>query len=159
MLTQKMDIPRAAENFDFFARMIRTDSTQAHHMADAVNLTQRCPVGVSALITPWNLPLYLLTWKVAPALACGNCVVVKPSELTPLTATALASILAEAGLPAGVFNLVHGPGTGVGNYLTSHKLVRLISFTGGSVTGAKVATAAGPTFKNYLLNLGGKTPL
>jgi aminomuconate-semialdehyde/2-hydroxymuconate-6-semialdehyde dehydrogenase len=157
-LAQTMDIPRAAENFDFFARMIRTDSTSAHHMADAVNITQRCAVGVSTLITPWNLPLYLLTWKVAPALACGNAVVVKPSELTPITATALAGILHEAGLPPGVFNLVHGTGMDIGTLLTSHKLVRLVSFTGGTVTGRKVAASAAPSFKKCSLELGGKNP-
>lgn len=157
-LAQKMDIPRAAENFDFFARMIRTDSTEAHHMADAINITQRCAVGVSALITPWNLPLYLLTWKVAPALACGNAVIVKPSELTPLTATALADILQDAGLPKGVFNLVHGFGADIGGHLTSHPKVRLVSFTGGTVTGRKVASSAAPSFKKCSLELGGKNP-
>lgn len=157
-LAQKMDIPRAAENFDFFARMIRTDSTEAHHMADAINITQRCPVGVSALITPWNLPLYLLTWKVAPALACGNAVVVKPSELTPLTATALADVLQDAGLPSGVFNLVHGYGADIGGRLTSHPRVRLVSFTGGTITGRKVAASAAPSFKKCSLELGGKNP-
>lgn len=157
-LAQHMDIPRAAENFQFFARMIRTDSTEAHHMADAVNITQRCAVGVSTLITPWNLPLYLLTWKVAPALACGNAVVVKPSELTPLTATALAEVLEDAGLPPGVFNLVHGLGADIGDYLTSHPKVRLVSFTGGTVTGRRVAASAAPSFKKCSLELGGKNP-
>ena len=157
-LAKKLDIPRAAENFEFYARMIRTDSTSAHHMADAVNITQRSPVGVSALITPWNLPIYLLSWKVAPALACGNTVVVKPSELTPLTATALASVLEDAGLPKGVFNLVHGLGSEIGDYLTSHPKVRLVSFTGGTLTGRRVATSAAPTFKKCSLELGGKNP-
>ena len=107
-LAKAVDIPRAAENFDFFARKILTDETASHAMPDAVNLTQRTPVGVAALITPWNLPLYLLTWKVAPALACGNTVVIKPSEMTPLTACALSEIVTKAGVPPGVFNIVHG---------------------------------------------------
>lgn len=157
-LARMIDIPRAAENFDFFARMIRTDSTASHAMPDAVNFTQRCPVGVAALVTPWNLPLYLLTWKVAPALACGNCVVVKASELTPLTATALAEILTDCGLPQGVFNLVHGLGAEAGAALVSHDLVRLVSFTGGTATGRLVATATASTFKKTSLELGGKNP-
>lgn len=101
----------------------------------AINYTLRRPVGVAGLITPWNLPLYLLSWKVAPALACGNSVVVKPSELTPMTANALAEIIDEVGLPKGVFNLVHGYGKDVGQAIVEHKDIKLISFTGGTVTG------------------------
>ena len=157
-LARAVDIPRAAENFEFFARMIRTDSTGSHAMPDAVNFTQRCPVGVSGLVTPWNLPLYLLTWKVAPALANGNCIIAKPSELTPLTACALAEILREAGLPDGVFQLVHGLGSEAGSALVSHPKVRLVSFTGGTATGQKVATLAAPHFKKVSLELGGKNP-
>ena len=151
-------MPRAGENFDFFANMLRTDSQAAHSMADAVNITQRSPVGVAALVTPWNLPLYLLTWKVAPALACGNTIVVKASELTPLTATALAETLHECGVPPGVFNLVHGTGQQTGAPLVGHKLVRLVSFTGGTSTGRIVAAAAAPSFKKTSLELGGKNP-
>ena len=157
-LARVIDIPRAAENFDFFSRMLLTDSQTAHSMVDAVNITQRCPVGVAALVTPWNLPLYLLTWKVAPALACGNCCVVKASELTPLTATALAEVLHECGCPPGVFNLVHGTGASCGSPLTSHPLVRLVSFTGGTATGRLVAASAAPSFKKISLELGGKNP-
>ena len=157
-LARIIDIPRAAENFEFFSRMLLTDSQGAHSMPDAINFTQRCPVGVAALVTPWNLPLYLLTWKVAPALACGNCCVVKASELTPLTATALAEVLHECGCPPGVFNLVHGTGASAGSPLTSHPLVRLVSFTGGTMTGRLVAAAAAPSFKKLSLELGGKNP-
>jgi aminomuconate-semialdehyde/2-hydroxymuconate-6-semialdehyde dehydrogenase len=157
-LARIIDIPRAAENFDFFSNMLRTDSQAAHAMADAVNITQRSPVGVSALVTPWNLPLYLLTWKVAPCLACGNTIVVKASEMTPMTATALAEVLHEAGVPPGVFNLVHGSGATAGGPLVGHKLVRLVSFTGGTATGRIVAAAAAPSFKKVSLELGGKNP-
>lgn len=157
-LAKMIDIPRAAENFDFFARMLRTDSQSCHAMDTAINYTQRCPVGVSALITPWNLPLYLLTWKVAPALACGNCVIVKPSEMTPLTATALAEIMSEVGLPAGVFNLVHGTGAQAGHCMVQHPSIKLVSFTGGTSTGRIVATTAAPMFKKVSLELGGKNP-
>jgi len=134
-LARTVDIPRAVANFRFFAGAIRHKEEGAHHMAAAINYTVRKPVGVCALITPWNLPLYLLTWKVAPALAMGNTIVAKPSELTPRTATFLAEVLAEAGLPAGVFNLVHGLGPEVGAPMTAHPDVKLVSFTGGTATG------------------------
>jgi len=157
-LARAVDIPRAAENFEFFARMITVDETAAHAMPDAVNITQRTPVGVAALITPWNLPLYLLTWKVAPALACGNTVVIKPSELTPLTACALSEIVAAAGVPKGVVNIVHGYGHEAGAPMVSHPDVRLVSFTGGTATGRIVASSAAATFKKTSLELGGKNP-
>ncbi|HBP19411.1 MAG TPA: 2-hydroxymuconic semialdehyde dehydrogenase, partial [Planctomycetes bacterium] len=122
------------------------------------NYTLRRPVGVVGLITPWNLPLYLLTWKTAPALAMGNAIVAKPSELTPRTAAALAELLTEVGLPAGAFNLVHGLGPEVGEPLVAHPDVRAISFTGGTATGARVAATAAPHFKKVSLELGGKNP-
>ena len=158
-LAARMDIPRAVANLRFFAGAARHDHTPCH--ADGgpgrrLNYTLRRPVGVCALITPWNLPLYLLTWKVAPALAMGNTVVCKPSELTPATATALAAALAEAGLPDGVFNLVHGYGPEVGAPLVAHPGVSLVSFTGGTATGRSVAAAASPSFKKLSLELGGK---
>jgi aminomuconate-semialdehyde/2-hydroxymuconate-6-semialdehyde dehydrogenase len=157
-LAKIVDIPRAAENFDFFARMLRTDTQSAHAMDNAINITQRNAVGISALITPWNLPLYLLTWKVAPALACGNCVIIKPSELTPLTATALCEICQEVGLPKGVINLIHGTGAQAGAVMVQHPLVKLVSFTGGTQTGKIVNTSAAPMFKKVSLELGGKNP-
>ncbi len=157
-LTQasKIDIPRAVANFRFFAGAIRHDETGFHSMSGALNYTLRKPVGVVGLITPWNLPLYLLTWKAAPALAMGNAVVAKPSELTPLTASVLAEIATEAGVPDGVFNLVHGLGPEAGQALVEHPEVRGISFTGGTATGASVATTAAPHFKKVSLGLGGK---
>ena len=151
-----IDIPRAVKNFRFFAGAIRHDATESHWMADALNVTQRAPIGVAGLITPWNLPVYLLSWKVAPALAMGNTVVCKPSELTPMTADALAHIIHDCGLPAGVFNLVHGLGPEAGQALVEHPDVPLISFTGGTATGKRVAVSAAPMFKKVSLELGGK---
>lgn len=157
-LATSLDIPRAISNFRFFANLVRTKTDDAAMMADALNYTHRSPVGVCALVTPWNLPLYLLSWKTAPALAMGNTIVAKPSELTPLTASLLAEILNEAGCPPGVFNLVHGLGSEAGDALVSHPDVALVSFTGGTATGAKVAAAAAPQFKKLSLELGGKNP-
>ncbi len=157
-VARSVDIPRAVANFRFFAGAVRHDETGAHRMASAINYTLRTPVGVAALITPWNLPLYLLTWKTAPALAMGNTVVAKPSEMTPGTASALASIITEAGAPAGVFNVVHGLGPEAGQALTAHADVDLVSFTGGTSTGARVAATAAPSFKKLSLELGGKNP-
>ena len=162
-MASTVDIPRAVANLRFFAGAVRHDSTAASVMGDgagglgsAVNYALRVPVGICGLITPWNLPLYLLTWKVAPALACGNCVVAKPSEVTPRTAHALAELSIEAGLPPGVLNVVHGLGSEAGSALVEHPLVRCVSFTGGTATGAVVARAAAPLFKKLSLELGGK---
>ena len=155
-LARAMDIPRAVANFRFFAGAILHESTQCTHMADAVNYTHRTPVGVVGLITPWNLPLYLLTWKVAPALAMGNTIVAKPSEITPMTANALAEIVHEVGLPAGVLNLVHGLGGEAGQAVVAHEDIAAISFTGGTATGRIVARTAAPMFKKLSLELGGK---
>jgi aminomuconate-semialdehyde/2-hydroxymuconate-6-semialdehyde dehydrogenase len=159
-LTQarNIDIPRAVANLRFFAGAVRHDETGFHPMPGAFNYTLRKPVGVVGLITPWNLPLYLLTWKTGPALAMGNAVVAKPSELTPMTASALAEILTEAGLPDGAFNLVHGLGGEAGQALVEHPDVRGVSFTGGTKTGASVAATAAPHFKKVSLELGGKNP-
>jgi aminomuconate-semialdehyde/2-hydroxymuconate-6-semialdehyde dehydrogenase len=151
------DIPRAVANFRFFAGALRHDhGGAAFHTADSINFTSRHPLGVACLITPWNLPLYLLSWKVAPALACGNTVVCKPSEFTPRTACALAALLREAGAPPGVFNVLHGLGSECGARLVAHPAVRLVSFTGGTATGALVAATAAPLFKRLSLELGGK---
>jgi len=155
-LARSTDIPRAIANFRFFAGAVRHDETGCHPMPGALNYTVRKPVGVVGLITPWNLPLYLLTWKVAPALGMGNAIVAKPSEVTPLTAGLLAEIIADAGAPAGAFNLVHGFGAEVGHALVGHPGVDGISFTGGTSTGALVAAAAAVSFKKLSLELGGK---
>ncbi len=158
-LAASMDIPRAVANFDFFADAASQFSSEAHPMeGQALNYTLRSPLGVVGCISPWNLPLYLLSWKVAPALAAGNCVVAKPSELTPVTADWLGRLSAEAGLPPGVLNLVHGLGPKVGAALTAHPGVKAISFTGGTRTGAEIARAAGPAFKKLSLEMGGKNP-
>jgi len=158
-LASRMDIPRAVLNFRFFATAILHTSGAVHRTDDrALNYTLRKPVGVAGLISPWNLPLYLLSWKIAPALAAGNCCVAKPSELTPLTAHRLAELSLEAGLPAGVMNIVHGLGAKAGEAITSHPGIAAISFTGGTVTGAAVMRAAGPLFKKVSLELGGKNP-
>ncbi len=153
-----VDIARTVANFRFFAGAVRHYSSDAHSMPGALNYTLRRPLGVVALITPWNLPAYLASWKIAPALAMGNAVICKPSELTPLTVNALAEIAHEVGVPDGVFNVVHGLGHEVGQALCEHPGVKAISFTGGTATGALVAAAAAPTFKKVSLELGGKNP-
>ncbi len=158
-LARSLDIPRAASNFRFFATAILHTQSEAHVTDNlALNYTLRLPLGVVGLISPWNLPLYLLTWKIAPALACGNTAVAKPSELTPMTASLLCEICDEAGLPPGVLNVVHGTGQNVGAAMTAHPKVVAISFTGGTVTGRKVAEACAPLFKKISLELGGKNP-
>jgi len=158
-LAKKLDIPRAVANFRFFATAILHQSSDAHVMdAAALNYTLRQPLGVVGLISPWNLPLYLLSWKIAPAIAAGNSCVAKPSELTPLTANRLAELSLEAGIPAGVINIVHGYGNKAGRALTCHDDVEAISFTGGTVTGSAVAANAAPRFKKLSLELGGKNP-
>lgn len=158
-LARTLDIPRAASNFRFFATAILHTETEAH-VTDglAFNYTLRQPRGITGLISPWNLPLYLLSWKIAPAIACGNTAVAKPSELTPMTAYLLCEICAEAGLPPGVLNIVHGTGPAVGAAITAHPKIGTISFTGGTVTGRKVAEAGAPLFKKISLELGGKNP-
>ena len=158
-LARTLDIPRAAANFRFFATAILHTENEAH-VTDGVafNYTLRLPLGVVGLISPWNLPLYLLSWKIAPALACGNCAVAKPSELTPMTAYLLGEVCREAGLPAGVLNIVHGTGHNVGSAITVHPKISAVSFTGGTVTGRKVAEACAPMFKKVSLELGGKNP-
>ncbi len=158
-LARRMDVPRAILNFRFFATAILHAESRAHVTDDrALNYTLRQPLGVAGLISPWNLPLYLLTWKIAPAIASGNCCVAKPSELTPLTAARLAELIVEAGVPPGVVNMVHGTGPSAGRALTSHPNVPLVSFTGGTKTGADVMAHAGPLFKKVSLELGGKNP-
>lgn len=158
-LAKQVDIPRAASNFHFYATAILHFASEAHLMEDAaLNYTLKSPVGIAGCISPWNLPLYLFTWKIAPALAAGNCVVAKPSEITPMTAYLLSELCIEAGLPKGVLNIVHGYGHKVGAAITSHKDIPLISFTGGTKTGAEIARIAAPMFKKLSLELGGKNP-
>ncbi len=158
-LARTLDIPRASSNFRFFATAILHTENEAHVMDGvAFNYTLRQARGVVGLISPWNLPLYLLSWKIAPALAVGNTAVAKPSELTPMTAYLLCEVCREAGLPEGVLNIVHGTGPNVGSAITAHPKVSTISFTGGTVTGRKVAEAGAPLFKKLSLELGGKNP-
>jgi aminomuconate-semialdehyde/2-hydroxymuconate-6-semialdehyde dehydrogenase len=158
-LAKTVDIPRAAANFHFYGTAILHYSSHAHSMEGmAINYTLRQPVGVAGCISPWNLPLYLFSWKIAPALAAGCTVVAKPSEITPMTAFLLSEICIEAGLPPGVLNIVHGLGAKVGNAIVSHTHIPLISFTGGTVTGKHIASIAAPMFKKLSLELGGKNP-
>jgi aminomuconate-semialdehyde/2-hydroxymuconate-6-semialdehyde dehydrogenase len=158
-LARTLDIPRAASNFRFFATAILHTESEAHITDNiAFNYTLRQPRGIAGLISPWNLPLYLLSWKIAPAIAVGNTAIAKPSELTPMTAYLLCEICREAGLPNGVLNIVHGTGPNVGSAITAHPKINTISFTGGTVTGRKVAEACAPLFKKVSLELGGKNP-
>ncbi|MDP3556600.1 MAG: aldehyde dehydrogenase [Bacteroidota bacterium] len=158
-LAKTVDIPRAAANFHFYGTGILHYASHAHSMEEAaINYTVRQPVGVAGCISPWNLPLYLFSWKIAPALAAGCTVVAKPSEITPMTAYLLSEICIEAGLPAGVLNIVHGLGNKVGNAIVSHTDIPLISFTGGTLTGKNIASIAAPMFKKLSLELGGKNP-
>jgi aminomuconate-semialdehyde/2-hydroxymuconate-6-semialdehyde dehydrogenase len=155
-LARNVDANRSVANFRFFAGLIREQESETFEMDDATNYVVNKSVGVGALITPWNLPLYLLSWKVAPAIGMGNTVICKPSELTPMTADLLMRVIDGVGLPAGVVNLVHGDGAGAGSPLVAHPEVDLISFTGGTSTGEKVAASAAPMFKKISLELGGK---
>jgi aminomuconate-semialdehyde/2-hydroxymuconate-6-semialdehyde dehydrogenase len=158
-LATSLDIPRAVSNLRFFAAAITQWPGEAHAMDDrALNYTLRQPLGVVACISPWNLPLYLFTWKIAPALAAGNAVVAKPSEITPCTAARLGELSIEAGFPPGVLNIVHGTGPGVGQPLVEHDGIKAISFTGSTRTGAAIAAAAAPGFRKLSLELGGKNP-
>lgn len=157
-LATEVDIPRAASNFKFFATAIMHFAAESHYMENtAINYTLRRPIGVVGCISPWNLPLYLFTWKIAPALAAGNTVVAKPSEITPYTAFLLSEICADI-LPPGVLNIVHGLGGKAGNAIVSHPDITAISFTGGTKTGEHIASIAAPMFKKLSLELGGKNP-
>lgn len=162
-LARSVDIPRAASNFRFYATAAMHLANESHETfaprgVHAINYTLRKPIGVAGCISPWNLPLYLFTWKIAPALAAGCTVVAKPSEVTPMTAFLLSELCIEANLPAGVLNIVHGTGEKVGSAIVAHPEIGAISFTGGTVTGRKIAETAGPMFKKLSLELGGKNP-
>jgi aminomuconate-semialdehyde/2-hydroxymuconate-6-semialdehyde dehydrogenase len=158
-LARAVDIPRAISNFKFFATGILHFASESHYMQGVgVNYTTRKPIGVVGCISPWNLPLYLFTWKIAPALAAGNCVIAKPSEITPYTAYLLSQVCIDAGLPKGVLNIVHGLGGKVGQAIVEHADIKAISFTGGTETGKRIASIAAPMFKKMSLELGGKNP-
>ncbi len=158
-LSKTIDIPRAASNFRFFATSAMQFSSESHSSgSNIVNYTLRQAIGIVGCISPWNLPLYLFTWKIAPALASGNCVIAKPSELSPTTAFLLGKICNEAGLPPGVLNIIHGDGIHAGSAIVSHPDIKAISFTGGTSTGKKIASIAAPMFKKISLELGGKNP-
>ncbi len=158
-LAKSMDIYRAAANIRFYATAAMHMASEAHASGtEAINYTLRSPLGIAGCISPWNLPLYLFTWKIAPALAAGCTVVAKPSELTPMTAYLFTQLCMEAGLPDGVLNVVHGLGPKVGQAIVDHPEVPAISFTGGTVTGKKIMASAGPMLKKLSLELGGKNP-
>ena len=158
-LAKSMDISRASANIKFYATAAMHFASESHLMqGEAINYTTRSPIGVAGCISPWNLPLYLFTWKIAPALAAGCTVVAKPSELTPMTAFLFSELCIEAGLPKGVLNIVHGVGNKVGQSIVEHPDISVISFTGGTVTGKKIAATAAPMFKKLSLELGGKNP-
>ncbi|HWX67213.1 MAG TPA: aldehyde dehydrogenase [Rhodanobacter sp.] len=163
-LARRLDIPRAISNLRYFAAAIMSLGSESHAMetgaagAGAINYTLRQPLGVVGCISPWNLPLYLFTWKIAPALAAGNTVVAKPSEVTPCTAALLGELSIEAGFPSGVLNIVQGRGPSVGQAIVEHPAVKAISFTGSTATGAQIARTAAPQFKKISLEMGGKNP-
>ena len=157
-LARSVDIPRAVSNLRFFAEAITQWPGESHVDARAINLTLRQPLGVVGCISPWNLPLYLFTWKIAPALAAGNAVVAKPSEVTPFTAFRLSELAVECGLPPGVLNIVHGLGPKVGQAIVEHSKIKAVSFTGSTRTGAFIAESAAKQFKKVSLEMGGKNP-
>ena len=159
LLAAHVDIPRAVSNFHFFATACEHVSSESHLMEGVgVNFTTRKPIGIVGCISPWNLPLYLFSWKIAPALAAGNCVIAKPSEITPYTAYLLGEVIKESGMPDGVLNIVHGTGGKTGDAIVKHPKIKAISFTGGTKTGEYIARTAGPMFKKLSLELGGKNP-
>jgi aminomuconate-semialdehyde/2-hydroxymuconate-6-semialdehyde dehydrogenase len=158
-LALSVDIPRAISNFRFFASAASQFSSESHSMANqAINYTLRKPLGVVGCISPWNLPLYLFTWKIAPALACGNTVVAKPSEVTPVSASLLGQVFVDAGVPSGVLNIVNGEGPITGASLVSHPEIKAVSFTGSTTTGQSIARSTSSQFKKLSLEMGGKNP-
>src|SRR6187431_3497256 len=159
-LSKNGEIPRAISNIHFFGTAIEHFASEAHPMGNhAINYTTRTPIGVVGCISPWNLPLYLFTWKIAPALAAGNCVVAKPSEMTPVTASMLGDICNEAGLPAGVLNIIHGTGPAVGEAIVRHEEIKAIYFTGSTAVGKRIAGICAEQLKKASLELGGKNPV
>lgn len=159
-LAKRMDIPRAHDNFEFFGNAIQQFASESHiNQNKSINYTTRNPIGVVGCISPWNLPLYLFSWKIAPAIAAGNCVIAKPSEVTPYTAFLLSEICLEAGLPAGVLNIIHGTGPRAGAAIVKHPKIKAVSFTGSTRAGREIASVAAPMFKKLSLELGGKNPV
>ena len=159
-LSKKIDIPRAIENLRFFGSIISNNKSDAYHMEGVgINYTLKQPIGIVGTISPWNLPLYLLTWKIAPALAAGNCVIAKPSEITPMTAYLFSKLCIEAKLPKGVLNILHGRGSEIGSNIVDHDDIEAISFTGGTVTGQQISTQCSKKFKKLNLEMGGKNPV
>ena len=159
-LAKRMDIPRAHDNFEFFGNAIQQFASESHiNQNKSINYTTRNPIGVVGCISPWNLPLYLFSWKIAPAIAAGNCVIAKPSEITPYTAFLLSEICLEAGLPAGVLNIIHGTGPRAGAAIVKHPKIKAVSFTGSTRAGREIASVAAPMFKKLSLELGGKNPV
>ncbi|MEO8000573.1 MAG: aldehyde dehydrogenase [Arenimonas sp.] len=157
-LSRNIEMPRAVENLRFFASCATQFSSESHHGQAGWNVTTHSPLGIVACISPWNLPLYLFTWKIAPALAAGNCVIAKPSEITPITAAMFGELAQKIGFPEGVLNIVHGLGHKVGQFLVEHTDVKAVSFTGSTAVGRKIAEHCGPTLKKASLELGGKNP-
>jgi aminomuconate-semialdehyde/2-hydroxymuconate-6-semialdehyde dehydrogenase len=157
-VSSTVDIPRASTNLEFFADAISQYTTQTHQADGVLNYTKRYPLGIVTCISPWNLPLYLFTWKIAPALASGNCVIGKPSEVTPMTASMMGEIANEAGLPAGVLNILHGEGHRMGEELVINKGIKAVSFTGSTATGKVISKLAGANLKKCSLEMGGKNP-
>ncbi|MEI2455403.1 MULTISPECIES: aldehyde dehydrogenase [Lysobacter] len=157
-LAREVEIPRAVANLRFFAQAATQFASESHHGQAGLNYTLRSPLGVVATISPWNLPLYLFTWKIAPALAAGNTVIAKPSEVTPATATLLGELAAQIGFPPGVLNIVHGLGPEVGEAMVRHPAVKAVSFTGSTAVGRRIAGIAAPMLRKLSLELGGKNP-
>lgn len=158
-LARQVDIPRAIANFKFYATAIQHYASEAHNMVGmGINYTLRQPIGIVGCISPWNLPLYLFSWKIAPALAAGNCVIAKPSEITPYSAFLLSKVMTDIGFPKGVLNILHGYGSKVGEAIVCHPKIKAISFTGGTKTGQHISAIAAPMFKKLSLELGGKNP-
>jgi aminomuconate-semialdehyde/2-hydroxymuconate-6-semialdehyde dehydrogenase len=157
-LSRDIEMPRAVENLRFFAAAANQFSSESHHGQAGWNVTTHSPLGTVGCILPWNLPLYLFTWKIAPALAAGNCVIAKPSEITPITAYLLGELVQKIGFPEGVLNIIHGQGEKVGQALVEHPDIKAISFTGSTRVGKKIAAHCGPTLKKMSLELGGKNP-
>ena len=157
-LAREVEIPRAVANLRFFAHAATQFASESHHGQAGLNYTLRQPLGVVGTISPWNLPLYLFTWKIAPALAAGNAVIAKPSEVTPHTATMLGALAAEIGFPKGVLNIVHGLGPETGEAIVAHPRIKAVSFTGSTAVGRRIAGIAGPMLKKVSLELGGKNP-
>jgi aminomuconate-semialdehyde/2-hydroxymuconate-6-semialdehyde dehydrogenase len=157
-LCRDIEIPRAISNLRFFAAAATQFSSESHHGQTGWNVSLHSALGIVACISPWNLPLYLLTWKIAPALAAGNCVIAKPSEITPLSASLLAEVIHDIGFPAGVINILHGRGDHIGQALIEHRDIKAVSFTGSTAVGKKIAAHCGPALKKMSLELGGKNP-